>query len=74
MIEFSLALEHYLRTRKQADRDSWLSNGGEAARRRAGKARCHELVADLGRAGCGIVQTVVTHLNPPRSPEPNGPH
>src|SRR5215510_5175040 len=73
MIEFSLLLEHYLRTRKQADRDSWLSNRGKAAGRRAGEARGHELVANLGRAGCGIVQTVVTHLSPPRSPGPMGP-
>src|SRR5262245_15561241 len=73
MIEFRLLLEHYLRTRKQADRNSWLSNRGKAAGRRAGEACGHELVANLGRAGCGVVQTVVTHLNPPRSPGPMGP-
>src|SRR5262249_21426695 len=73
MIEFSLLLEHYLRTRKQADRDCWLSDRGKAAGGRAGKACCHELVANPGRGGCGIVQTVVTHLTPPRRREPMGP-
>src|SRR5947199_4419401 len=73
MIEFSLLLEHYLRTRKQADRDRRLSDRRKAARGRAGEACGHQSVADPGRAGSGIVQTVVTHLDSPHFRDRWGP-
>jgi hypothetical protein len=55
MIKFGLLVEHYLRTREQADRNVGLPDRGKAACRRTGEACCHQLVADPGRAGCGIV-------------------
>jgi hypothetical protein len=54
MVVFGFPIENHLGARQHADRDLRLPDGGKAARR-------DQLVGDLGGAGCGGVQTIVTH-------------
>src|ERR1700730_5163855 len=60
-VVFHFVLEREFRARKQTNRTPWLSHSSETPSDRAAELRRHQLIANLCRSGCDMLQTVVTH-------------
>src|SRR6516165_6880357 len=60
-LTLDFAFEHDLRAWRKAHRYFGFPNGGEATGCGLPKFRRDQLVSDLRRSGCNIVQTVVAH-------------
>jgi hypothetical protein len=71
---FDVVVERDLGARQQANRDMRLADGSEATGDGIAEFGRYQLVLDLGRSGCDVVQTVVTHGRAPLTAKDRNGH